>query len=912
MIKKLLTKSSKFILIGFFAIAAFAATSNTSLAQWDVEDWGIYNTTDPGNYGNWGNVNVDYVNNACGWSTQCPTNTSWGTPAQDWGITNTTNQGTYTGWTNPNVDFVGNYCDMYNCAPTSNPSNTYIPATTYTNPTPTNTYIPAPTYTGYTGGSYYVSPTNTYIPAPTYTVPVNTYTYTNPTPTNTYIPAPTYTSPTPVNTYIPAPIYNPAPVYNPAPTYNTTTNCPAGTHYVAGVTIPIPVPGVATINTTVPGSCVNNVTNVSTPAPVNNPAPSYNTNNSSWYNYAPVTTTNTSNTTNTNWSYTNTNTVSNSNNSSYSNTTNTNNTCAGTNNCNTAYSYNYAYNNSNNSINGSFNTTYTQPTYTQPTPVCTNGTTNYPACTLCPYGLVLQNGSCVTRTTTCPAGQYLSGGYCIAQTRVCPNGQTINYWEVCPNQTQTCWNGAVIPVTSVCPSQYKTCPNGTTVLITQQCYKTCPNGTTVLDTQTCNRTCPNGTVVPEYQFCPTVSNYPTVDININPSVVNRGESAILTWTSQNATYCTASNGWSGNVNLSGSMNRSNLLDNTTYTIVCYNSQGQSATDSTTVTVRQNLPTSHRVVTTAPTQITKTSARCNGVGVISNGVYSSGWFEYGETRDLGRVTNSASIGNLPSSPFGNTITGLKANTTYYCRAVMSNANGTYRGEILSFRTTGETVTYIPVTPSNPKTPIKPIICTDDTGAKESLTDGEKLMTITLDKKSGIVAVGNTIEYRAHYLNDSKIKLTNTTMKMVLPSDMTFVSSNRGVYDETNNTVSANLDTVPAGASGDMIVTVKVKDAASAGKSAVISSYISYDALDSKGNPIRDENTAYIISTIASAEGAVQKNTDVTSKVSNTTTSDRSFLPNTVLEWLAIIALILVMIVLGRAIYTGLKGEAHNHH
>ena len=765
-----------------------------------------------------------------------------------------------TGLNNPGTTYVSTDCSYY--------GDCYTPTTT--------TYQPI-NWTGYDSiGSYGTglnNPGTTYIEpyCATYNCSPSTSNWTTPQ-TNSYwdLPAPTYTN----NTWS-----NPTPTYTTGwttPTYtNTYTGYTGGTYYVPSTTYP-------TYNTPTYYPTYNTPTYTQ---------PSYNINTS----------TNTNTNTNTYWNY---NTTTN---------TNTNNTCAGTNNCNT--NTNYTYNSViNNTTTGSYNNTYVQPTYTQPTPVCTNGATNYPGCNICPSGLVYTNGYCITNVVTnnCPTNYYWNGTSCVPQTRSCPNGQTVSVWDVCPNQTQTCWNGTVIPVTSVCPSQYKICPNGTTVLISQQCYKTCPNGTTVPDTQACYRVCPNGTTVPDTQVCPIYNSYPTVDININPSIVNRGEGAVLTWTSANATYCTASNGWSGNVNLQGSMNRSNLLDTTTYTITCYNAQGQSASDSTTVTVRQNLPSSHRVVTTAVTQITKTSARCNGVGIISNGVYSNGWFEYGETRDLGRVTNSASIGNLPSSPFGNQITGLKSNTTYYCRAVMSNANGTYRGEIMSFRTTGDTITYIPVTPTNPKTPSKPIICTDDTGAKESLSDGQKLMSITLEKKSGDVVLGKDVEYRAHYLNTSKIKLTNVTIKIVLPSEMAYVlSSNRGMYDNETNTVTANLDTVGAGESGDLIVKVRVSNNAEVGRSAVISTYISYDALDSKGSPIRDENTAYIVSTIADSQDEAKNNTEV--KTDNTkTSSDRSFLPNTVLEWLAITALILVLIVLGRSIYVGIKGEAHKGH
>lgn len=782
--------------------------------------------------------------------------------------TDTTEYGNFDP-SNSNIDYVNYHCATYNCGTgTSWDTSTQIncPNCGYANSQSYGNYNPNNSNIDYV--DYFCNTTNCgNTPGNTGGIFVGGCEYygdcTTPS-TTTYVPNPSNTTvfvPYNTNTYSYYPTYN-QPSYN-TPSYSYSYYNPSYT--TRGYTYP------------------------TTPAPTYNAPSSYNN------TYAPVYNTNT--TTNTN--------------------TNINNTCAGQNNCNINTNTTFTTINNNNSINGSFNTTYAPaPTYNQPTPVCTNGATNYPSCNTCPTGLVYRNGYCVVNVVTndCPANYTWNGTSCVPQTKTCPNGTVVSVWDVCPNQTQTCWNGTVIPVSSVCPSQYKTCPNGTVVLISQQCYKTCSNGTTVPDTQICYRICPNGQSIPEGQYCPVVNNYPTVDININPSVVNRGGNGTLTWTSQNASYCTASNGWSGNVNLSGSMIRNNILDNTTYTITCYNSQGQSATDSTTISVIQQQPTSHRVVTTSATQVTNNSARCNGIGIISNGVMSNGWFEYGETTSLGRVTNSASIGSAASSPFSNTLSGLKSNTTYYCRAVMSNANGTYRGEIVSFKTSGSNVTYIPVTP---KTTTKKtvVVCTDDTGAKESLADGEKLMSITLDKRSGNVVAGGDVEYRAHYLNTSKIKLTNVTIKIVLPSEMTYVSSNRGMYDQNTNTVTADLDTVGAGASGDLIVRAKVNSNVEAGKSAVISSYISYDALDQKGKTIRDENTSYIISTINSkadqgnTPGATTDNEKSTNK---TVSGDRSYLPNTVLEWLAIIALIFVLIVLGKAIWAGIKGEGHSDH
>ncbi|MDO8600546.1 MAG: hypothetical protein Q7R73_02920 [bacterium] len=75
---------------------------------------------------------------------------------------------------------------------------------------------------------------------------------------------------------------------------------------------------------------------------------------------------------------------------------------------------------------------------------------------------------------------------------------------------------------------------------------------------------------------------PTVDIIANPGNIIEGNSSILSWSSSNATSCTASNGWSGTKNLSGSQVVT-PAQTKTYTITCSNSTG-SASDSTTVSV----------------------------------------------------------------------------------------------------------------------------------------------------------------------------------------------------------------------------------------------------------------------------------------------------------------------------------------
>jgi len=81
---------------------------------------------------------------------------------------------------------------------------------------------------------------------------------------------------------------------------------------------------------------------------------------------------------------------------------------------------------------------------------------------------------------------------------------------------------------------------------------------------------------------------PTVTINANPSLIDKGQVSTLTWTSTNASYCQASGAWSGNKNVYGS---ENVYPSTSssYYITCYNSSGNYATAYTNITVRELYP-----------------------------------------------------------------------------------------------------------------------------------------------------------------------------------------------------------------------------------------------------------------------------------------------------------------------------------
>ncbi len=191
---------------------------------------------------------------------------------------------------------------------------------------------------------------------------------------------------------------------------------------------------------------------------------------------------------------------------------------------------------------------------------------------------------------------------------------------------------------------------------------------------------------------------PTVDIYASPSSVDYGNSSTLYWSSSNADYCTSSGGWSGNRGTSGSQSTGALFSSTNFSLTCYNSQGQSATDSTTVFVnqQQQLP----VISTQcyTTNVTSDSATLNTV--VNPGNNTSGttvWFEYGRSSVTELQTSSQII--YASSLVSRAITGLLSNSTYLCRTVAQNSAGRVYGNITSFSTGGG---QAPIVTTNPAT------------------------------------------------------------------------------------------------------------------------------------------------------------------------------------------------------------------
>jgi hypothetical protein len=79
---------------------------------------------------------------------------------------------------------------------------------------------------------------------------------------------------------------------------------------------------------------------------------------------------------------------------------------------------------------------------------------------------------------------------------------------------------------------------------------------------------------------------PTVSLSASPGTVSSGSGSMLSWSSTNATSCSASGGWSGSEPTSGSASTGPLSATATFTLTCNGASGTTpATQSTTVTVQ---------------------------------------------------------------------------------------------------------------------------------------------------------------------------------------------------------------------------------------------------------------------------------------------------------------------------------------
>jgi hypothetical protein len=94
---------------------------------------------------------------------------------------------------------------------------------------------------------------------------------------------------------------------------------------------------------------------------------------------------------------------------------------------------------------------------------------------------------------------------------------------------------------------------------------------------------------------------PTVSLSATPSSVSAGQSATLTWSSTNATACTASGAWSGDKPTSGSTSTGAINQTSSYNLTCTNSAGSATTSAVVKITAPTIPPAPTIYFNPPTQ-----------------------------------------------------------------------------------------------------------------------------------------------------------------------------------------------------------------------------------------------------------------------------------------------------------------------
>jgi len=504
--------------------------------------------------------------------------------------------------------------------------------------------------------------------------------------------------------------------------------------------------------------------------------------------------------------------------------------------------------------------------------------------------------------------------------------------------------------------------------------------TTCQDTTAIN----NGGTLP----CKYTQAQPTVNISADKTSINTGESTTVRWTSTNSTSCTASagrNGWTGSKTLVGSFPTGALPSETTYTITCYNSNnGLSATNSITVRVTADNDEGPDVTTRTATGVDSDSATLNG-RVDGNGISTKAWFEYGTMRNrLNESTREKSYGSRSTS-YDSGITSLRANTTYYFRAVAENSKDTVYGNILSFYT-GDA--YVPPTVQRPTVVLSAdqtslaynrattvrwyttnatscyasggsvgwtgsktvgsgsfytgalkssktfsMICTGTGGSTDDsvtvIVRGQVLGTTTIvrtptnalillsssvDRNQPIVATldntrphpGDDINYTVSYQNVGTGSASNLVLRLDLPYEVDYISSNPNNPTRSGQTLIFNLGTLKAGGSGSVTVRVRVRSDILGGTVLNFPATLTYN--DPSGYP--QSVSTNVSATVWSDPLPINQNYNNQNYYNQDDTNKTlvgagilggSFLPGSLFEWLLLLILILVFIVLIKYIF-----------
>lgn len=164
---------------------------------------------------------------------------------------------------------------------------------------------------------------------------------------------------------------------------------------------------------------------------------------------------------------------------------------------------------------------------------------------------------------------------------------------------------------------------------------------------------------------------PTITFSSNPTSVQSGSASTLTWSTTNATSCTASGGWTGSKATSGSQSTGNLTATKSYTLQCTGAGG-TIERSTSVTVTQAPPPSDTTPPTVTFSLPGFSVSSNQTDILVRTQKGVVWEPL--------ASDASGIQNIVLTVNGQTVSGsqvpigVDANGDYVVKAVVTDKAG----------------------------------------------------------------------------------------------------------------------------------------------------------------------------------------------------------------------------------------------
>ncbi len=377
----------------------------------------------------------------------------------------------------------------------------------------------------------------------------------------------------------------------------------------------------------------------------------------------------------------------------------------------------------------------------------------------------------------------------------------------------------------------------------------------------------------------------------SPTTVTSGSSSTLYWntTGVSSVYISGLN-YSSTYGSSGSQTTGAIYGSGNYTMTAYCQNG--GTKTRTVSVSVNQPQANlSVVTGAPTLVGVTSARLNGVLAQSGGYNTNVYFEWGSTTALGFTTASLNAGSGSGATFFDSLTSLQPSTTYWYRAVATNAYGTARGELQSFTTNAR-----PVVINNPP---RTIIVREpaQTIVTSGIGTGSNLVSLSIQNREANLCVDDIVDYTVTYKNISGVTLNNVVLQVLLPQDVEFRSANPGIYNVADHTVTLNVGTLVQDQEGVMYVSGRVL------RSAIDRDLITGTATIAFTNPTNNSQESAIAYALNNTTNCARNSLAGLALFGN------GFWPTTLIGWLVLILIFLALIYLATRVYHGARKDAY---